>query len=472
MTISSANRKAGPYVGNSVATVFAFSFKVFAAADLLVVKRDTATNIETTLTLTTDYTVSLNANQNTSPGGTITLVSALPTGYTMIISSQVEYLQETDLTNQGGFYPEVVTNSLDRLTILTQQLAETSSRQLAFPITDPVGTIGNLPPASDRANQYLAFDAAGNPISTFNIPSYIYQGAKAVDPTERNDGGALVTGDMYYSTATARMRVYTGSGWVDIGTPIPLTLTPQQFSGTGSQTAFTLSVAPAFQNATEVYVAGLAKVPGVDYTVSGTTLTFASAPASGTNNIYVKILSAYAAGVPDDGSVTTAKLADGAVTAAKLGSGATFPSGTLMLFQQTAAPTGWTKQTTHNDKALRVVSGTASSGGTSGFASVFANQTPTITTSGLSVGATTLSTAQMPSHDHATSGYADGSNFVGTKYSYYVTTSANLAWSSTPCAVLANGGGGSHTHSLSGSATSSAITLNVAYVDLIIASKD
>ena len=40
-----------------------------------------------------------------------------------------------------------------------------------------------------------------------------------------------------------------------------------------------------------------------------------------------------------------------------------FPTGTLMLFQQTAAPTGWTKQTTHDDKALRVVSGTASSGG-------------------------------------------------------------------------------------------------------------
>ena len=44
-----------------------------------------------------------------------------------------------------------------------------------------------------------------------------------------------------------------------------------------------------------------------------------------------------------------------------------FASGTAMLFQQTSAPTGWTKSTTHNDKALRVVSGTASSGGTSAF---------------------------------------------------------------------------------------------------------
>jgi hypothetical protein len=140
-----------------------------------------------------------------------------------------------------------------------------------------------------------------------------------------------------------------------------------------------------------------------------------------------------------------------------------FPSGTLMLFQQTTAPTGWTKQTTHNDKALRVVSGTASSGGTTAFTTVFTNQTPTITTSGLSAGATTLTTTQIPSHTHS-----------------YTTLGAtgpfNLYASDGPTYVGANtgatGGGGSHTHTISGSATSSAITLNVAYVDLIIASKD
>jgi hypothetical protein len=33
-----------------------------------------------------------------------------------------------------------------------------------------------------------------------------------------------------------------------------------------------------------------------------------------------------------------------------------------MLFRQTAAPTGWTKVTTYNDYALRIVSGAASTG--------------------------------------------------------------------------------------------------------------
>jgi hypothetical protein len=142
----------------------------------------------------------------------------------------------------------------------------------------------------------------------------------------------------------------------------------------------------------------------------------------------------------------------------------TFPSGTLMLFQQTSAPTGWTKQTTHNDKALRVVSGSASSGGSTAFSTVFTNQTPTITTSGLSAGATTLTTAQIPSHTHDLKGgaaqtYGTVGLYRNTIFDYTMVTEAA-------------GGGGSHTHSISGSATSSAITLNVQYVDLIIASKD
>lgn len=150
-----------------------------------------------------------------------------------------------------------------------------------------------------------------------------------------------------------------------------------------------------------------------------------------------------------------------------------FATGTLMLFQQTSAPTGWTKQTTHNDKVLRVVSGTASSGGTSAFTTVFANQTPSISLSGLTAAATTLSTSQMPSHTHTiwvggnTFGSASGV-YIDPGYGYATTSGSGGGNPSTSSA----GSGGSHTHTVSGSATSSAITLNVQYVDLIIASKN
>ena len=109
MTISSTIRKAGPFIGNGSASSFPFTYKVFQASDLEVVRLDTSTNIETVLTLTTNYTVTLNTDQNSNPGGTVVLVGGpLATGYTLTMTSDVPNLQPTDLTNQGGFYPEVI----------------------------------------------------------------------------------------------------------------------------------------------------------------------------------------------------------------------------------------------------------------------------------------------------------------------------------------------------------------------------
>ena len=73
-----------------------------------------------------------------------------------------------------------------------------------------------------------------------------------------------------------------------------------QFNGTGSQTAFTLSVAPATTSSILVSVSGVLQDP-TTYSVSGTTLTFSAAPPSGTGNISVRFL-----GIPASGIVTTA----------------------------------------------------------------------------------------------------------------------------------------------------------------------
>ena len=114
MTISSTVRIAGPYIGSGAATVFPFAFKVFAAAEMQVAKLNTTSNVETILVLNTDYTVQLNGDQNSNPGGTITLPAVLASGYNLTITSDIANLQPTDLTNQGGFYPEVITDALDR----------------------------------------------------------------------------------------------------------------------------------------------------------------------------------------------------------------------------------------------------------------------------------------------------------------------------------------------------------------------
>lgn len=138
-----------------------------------------------------------------------------------------------------------------------------------------------------------------------------------------------------------------------------------------------------------------------------------------------------------------------AAAAMSAGGVSEFPAGTAMVFQQTAAPVGWTKSTTHNDKALRVVSGTASSGGATAFSSVFG--------AGKTAGATTLTESQMPSHTHTStgtqqsSGYNDGWAAQGSSTAVLTHTTG------------AKGGGASHNHTLS---------LDLQYLDVIVATKD
>ena len=135
---------------------------------------------------------------------------------------------------------------------------------------------------------------------------------------------------------------------------------------------------------------------------------------------------------------------------------APLPSATVTLFQQTNAPTGWTKQLTHDNKALRVVTGTVSSGGSLGFTTAFTSRTPSGT-----VGATTLTTAQMPSHTHGIVSAGGGGCAFGKNNTYGFVYFNGQAGGST-------GGGGSHTHGFTGSS----LDFSVAYVDLIIASKN
>ncbi len=90
------------------------------------------------------------------------------------------------------------------------------------------------------------------------------------------------------------------------------------FSGNASTTAFTLTQAPASTAAISVYISGVYQAIST-YTLSGTTLTFSSAPASGSSNIQVLHLGIGAlAGVPSDGSVTAAKMSANAIVTASI----------------------------------------------------------------------------------------------------------------------------------------------------------
>lgn len=142
-----------------------------------------------------------------------------------------------------------------------------------------------------------------------------------------------------------------------------------------------------------------------------------------------------------------------------------FEAGTKILFQQTSAPTGWTKDTTHDNKALRVVSGTAGSGGTTAFTTVFASRT--ILEANLPVhthGVGTLATASAGDHSHTTTG---ASNAIGSTSGGQSTAIASTVGTSTA---------GAHTHTITGATASTgsgtAMDFAVQYVDVIIATKD
>ena len=82
--------------------------------------------------------------------------------------------------------------------------------------------------------------------------------------------------------------------------PLSQAFVTDQFSGNGSTTAFTMSVAPANTASVLVAVSGVLQDPST-YSVSGTTLTFSAAPPTATGNISARYL-----GIPASGVTTTA----------------------------------------------------------------------------------------------------------------------------------------------------------------------
>src|SRR5688572_27470082 len=107
MTVPAASRRTSPFLGNDVTTSFPFTFKVFQASDIAVVVTDAAGALSTKV-LDSDYSVTLNADQTASPGGSITYPlsgSPLATGEKLIIVGDIPYSQTLSLPGGGNYNP-------------------------------------------------------------------------------------------------------------------------------------------------------------------------------------------------------------------------------------------------------------------------------------------------------------------------------------------------------------------------------
>jgi hypothetical protein len=132
----------------------------------------------------------------------------------------------------------------------------------------------------------------------------------ATDGTTITLATGAIVGDLIEVQSVSNLNLYS-------------TITYQDFSGTGAQTAFTMSVSPPNAASVLVAISGVVQDP-VNYTVAGTTLTFSTAPAAGTNNISVRYL-----GIPTTGAVASFSGGTTGLTPSTATTGAVTLAGTL-----------------------------------------------------------------------------------------------------------------------------------------------
>lgn len=265
MTVPSTTRRAGPFTGTGALVAYPFTFKVFAKQDLAVTIAD-SNGLETDLVLDSTFTVTLNVDQEATPGGTVNyavggVATALPSGYTLVVTGDgLEFEQTADLPQGGNFSPVVIENALDRIVMLLQRLWDGVRRSMRLPDTasDNVSTVLPVP----TANNFIGWDSNATAL-------------RNVDPN------TLAT-------------VVAFAAWQS-----------QAFSGDGVTTQFTLSSDPGNVNNLDVVVGAVPQRNNVDFTLSGTTLTFDVAPANG-----LSIFCRWGQALPEGTSTLQARLAD------------------------------------------------------------------------------------------------------------------------------------------------------------------
>jgi len=230
------------YTATSGQTVFPYTFEIAAAGDIKVLQNGTLINQGAGAG---EYAVS---GVGVDTGGNVTLVTGATTGDVLTIYRDMAYERLTAYTNAGDFLAADVNNDFDRLWLALQQNGGDLDRVLIAPNTDPTSIDMTIPDKATRLGKYLRFnDTTGNP--------------------EAGDAAGLYT--------SAGMNNYN-------------------FIGNGSTTAFTLGISPGAENNTQTYIDGVYQQKDT-YTVSGTTLTFSTAPPN-LSTIEVMVIQPLAAG--------------------------------------------------------------------------------------------------------------------------------------------------------------------------------
>lgn len=146
--------------GNGSKVAFTFDFKIFNASDLVVKEIDQTTLVATDKTITTDYTVSINA---TTEGGTVTYITAPVSGVDSFIKRLMDIDQQTNVPTEGNIPEDSLNNEYDKSRMIDIQQQEELDRSIKFAETSALSGIDfpESTSAASRANKVIAYDAAG-----------------------------------------------------------------------------------------------------------------------------------------------------------------------------------------------------------------------------------------------------------------------------------------------------------------------
>ena len=203
MTVSTTVSKIS-YVASAAQTTFAYTFKIFADADLKVYVNSTQK------TLTTDYTVT---GAGDVGGGNVIFGTGLSASDSVVIERVLDLTQGVDYVENDAFPAETHEDALDRLTFITQQHQDALDRTVKFATTvTDAGDVEVLGSVSARASKLFAFDSAGDLDITQEIG--VYKGTDATTTT-----AAYIQRDLVKSTTTAQLsNVYICTAASAVGT--------------------------------------------------------------------------------------------------------------------------------------------------------------------------------------------------------------------------------------------------------------
>ena len=208
MTISTTIIKVS-YSGDGTQTVFPYTFKINAEADIQVIIR-ASNGTETVKTLTTDYSVS---GVGSASGGNVTMVTAPSATETIVIRRDTTQTQTVDLVENDPFTAETVEGAFDKSVAIVQELQEEVDRSIKLSRTNTITSTEFTVDAATRANKILAFDANGEIAVTQELGTYTGNWAASTSYSARDIVKDTTTNNIFIANTA-----HTSSGSLPLTT--------------------------------------------------------------------------------------------------------------------------------------------------------------------------------------------------------------------------------------------------------------